>query len=833
MSGLTSMLGGIWTYISDFLTGIFAFIPQFVYFFYTCIASIMDVLQFVLRKLAGLDGYYINNQPVEGDILIRFVNGILGIDGSYSALSTVFWSLVIFGAIVLVLGTIIAIIKAQYNYDAKKSNPMAILGKSLKAIATFALVPIVTIFGVYLSNVLLKALDSITASSATADAEVTYRNSEIKPEDVFVSYTDEWGQPTYSRFDFFGSGAPTGNASFSGIIFKAAGYGANRVRYGGYTAATAGETWSDFGIFNSSLDAQDAKVEDVASMIDFAFANNLSLKEKQTASVLKSESAMLISSFRYWQSRVWYFGTINFDDFSKYNVGLVWYFYNLWNFNFVLGFAGIIIALTFMTNIVFGMMVRLLECTALLMVLGPIVGMTPLDDGNAFKQWRKAFVGDVLMAYGAIAGMNIVFLLMPHIMSITFFTHPVPNNIMNMIFVIVMLLAVKQIVSLISNFIGGADANKEGAAIKKEAGKAALAGADKAMQAVAVGAKVAKYLPGMSAVAKGAETAIKKVNEMRVKAARAKLEQDQHANVSESIHEKIKQEEIEKREAEKETEDEEAAKANAVGEEHLEKADKANNRADKEEEAADKQAAEFKAWLKSGGQGEFAGANTEEEKEEAKRLKRIFDWENEDPESEDDEGWGMPMGEPDYDKFAENFKKTSKHTKDAASARAEAVAEHEISDEAFAEADSHKARANELEYEIDDLASRNKDKPMDGYSINKMGSDVLKFSGERLKAMGSVFGFDTLLKKMSDETKIMDTGKIILKNFAQDIGVDVSKNKKLMIKKDKEEFEQAELQRKASVRTGYTQNKQMVQAVDQLERDLRRLKSHVRDKKSK
>lgn len=831
MSGLTSMLGGFWTYISDFLTGIFAFIPQFIYFFYTCIASIMDVLQFVLRRLAGLDGYYINNQQVEGDILIRFVNGILGIDGSYSALSTVFWSLVIFGAIVLVLGTIIAVIKAQYNYDAKKSNPIAILGKSLKAMATFALVPIVTIFGVYLSNILLKALDTITASSAVAETDITFKNSEVKPGDVFVSFTDEWGQDTYSRYDFFGSGAPTGNVAFSGMIFKAAGYGANRVRYGAYTAASAGETWSDFGIFNSSLDAQDAKVDDVANMIDFAFANNLHLKEKQTASVLKDESAVLISSFRYWQSRVWYFGTINFDDFSKYNVGLVWYFYNLWNFNFVLGFAGIIIALTFMTNIVFGLILRLLECTALFLVLGPVVGMTPLDDGNAFKQWRKAFVGDVLMAYGAILGMNLIFLLMPHIMSITFFKHPVPNNIMNMIFVIVMLLAVKQVVSLISNFIGGADANKEGGNLKKEAGKAALAGADKAMQAVAVGAKVAKYLPGMSAVAKGVETGIKKINEIRAKAARAKLEQDGNANVSNTIHEQIKNEEIEKRQNEMQSEMQQDANYSATGEEHLKKADMANDRANKEEAAADKQAAEFKNWLKSGGQGEFAGANSEEEKEEAKRLKQLFDWENSDPESEDDEGWGMPMGEPDYDKFAENFKKTSKHTKDAAAARAEAVEEHRLSDEAFAEADKHKARSNELEKEIDDLSARDKDKPMEGYSINNLGSDILKFSGEKLKAMGSIFGFDTLLKKMGEETKIMDTGKIILRDFAQDIGLDVSRNKKLMTKKDKAEFETAELQRKASVVTGYTQNKQMVQAVDQLERDLRRLKSHARDKK--
>ena len=845
MSGLSSMLGGIWTYISDFITGIFAFIPQFIYFLYTCIASLMDVLQFVLRKLAGLDGYYVNGQPVEGDILTRFVNGILGLDGSYSALNTVFWSLVIFGAIVLVVGTIIAVIKAQYNYDAKKSNPIAIVGKSLKAILTFALVPAVTIFGVYLSNILLKALDSITASSATDAAQVTYLNSEAKPEDVFVSYKDEWGQDTFSRYDFFGAGAPTGNVTFSGIIFKAAGNGANRVRYGGYTAATAGETWSDFGIFNSSLDAQSAKTEDVATMIDFAFANNLTLKTPQTASVRKSESMTLVSSFRYWQSRVWYFGTINFTQFSKYNVGLVWYFYNLWNFNFVLGFAGIIIALTFMTNIVFGLMVRLLECTALLLCLGPIVGMTPLDDGAAFKQWRKAFVGDVLMAYGAIVGMNVVFLLMPYLMRITFFKNAVLNNIMDMIFVIVMLLAVKQIVVLISNFVGGQDANKVGGDNKKEAGKAAMVGVDKTMQAVAVGAKVAKYIPGVSAAAKGAEKAIKTINEIRAKKAQERLAEDGVAKVSASLHEQIKQDEIESREADKALEDEEFAKAEAEGNEHLANADAANDRADAEdskavaeEAAADAQADEFKKWLQAGGVGDFAGARNDAERAEANRLKQLMDWSYEDPEDEDDVGWGMPMGEPDFDFYANKFKESSQHTQDAAAARAEAataraeaVSEHDLADDAFAVADAHRAKSVALEDEIDNLSSRDKDHPMEGYKISHTTSDVIKFSGDTLKTMGSVFGFDTLIKKMKEETKVMDNGKIIMRDFAQMVGINTKNNKKLMTNKEKEDFELAELQRKATVVTGYKENRQMLDAVDILARDLRRMKSKERDKK--
>ena len=99
MGNFMGMLGGIWQSFVDFVTGMFALIPQFIYFIYTCCASILDLMQFVVRKLVGLDVYYVNGEATSGDIVYDFISGILGIDGknpNYSVFSTVFWSLVIF-----------------------------------------------------------------------------------------------------------------------------------------------------------------------------------------------------------------------------------------------------------------------------------------------------------------------------------------------------------------------------------------------------------------------------------------------------------------------------------------------------------------------------------------------------------------------------------------------------------------------------------------------------------------------------------------------------------------------------------------------------------------
>ena len=126
-----SLLGSWLDKIINFILGFFAFIPQVMYFLYASIASLLDVLQYLIRKLAGLDVYYVNGVQQSGDIITELLKGIVGInkDPTYSTIATVFWSFVIFGVILLILTTIISIIKAHYNYDESKAKPSAIIGK--------------------------------------------------------------------------------------------------------------------------------------------------------------------------------------------------------------------------------------------------------------------------------------------------------------------------------------------------------------------------------------------------------------------------------------------------------------------------------------------------------------------------------------------------------------------------------------------------------------------------------------------------------------------------------------------------------------------------------
>lgn len=570
------MLGGVWDKFKDFFIGILAFIPQFIYFLYACCVSFLDLMQYLIRKLAGLDVYYVNSsgmnenivnnftqgsgEAVSGDIITEFFEGILGISknkASYSALSTVFWSLVVFGCIILVLTTIFAIMKAHFNYDEKKSNPVNIIFNSVKTFFLMAIIPLTCLFGSYLSNILLRTVDNITSSASNMQIEDVYKNSSVNYTTVFNKGTTPQGVETYASYDFFGSAAYTNMTTFSGIMFKISARNANRVRKGLYTASekttmgTSEEKWTDFGIFTSTTPDENYRREEIAEMIDFAFANCLTLSNQDiSASVFATDSASLTSSYMYFESAVWYLGLHNVKCFSKYNVGLVWYYYNLWEFNFFLAFAGIAGCLLIFGSIIFGLIVRMIQLMCLFLVFPTLVGIGPLDENKAIKEWQKQFLKDFLMAYGAIVGMNISFLLISEFQKIAFFTSSFLNNVMDMVLVIAVLAVLKDIIKVLSNLVGGEDAAAAGAGtmdaaktMGSNAGGAVLKAANLALKLGGKASFVGKLLNFFTKAADNKKQIKKKSNpkqkrvtqlKAKEKAKRSEIDSEQAASAQDS-----------------------------------------------------------------------------------------------------------------------------------------------------------------------------------------------------------------------------------------------------------------------------------------------------------
>ncbi len=469
----------------DWIISLFDNIPRAIYFFFAAFTSAIDALQCVMRKLAGLDTYYIQSGNeftaiAARDPLTEFIYGIIGIGQNasvYKALNTVFWSLAIFALIVLALSTMVAMIKSHYSEDYQNTNPWKYIYTAIKAVLSFAIMPIMVVIGLQISSFILKTLDRVTTSNdegrLTAIYGASVVNGKFKAEEVN-------GVKVYTHFDFFGASFPTTNSSFGGMLFTAAAYSSNRARTGNITVKQAKNT----GIFGDSSSSEfqatgsdvNAQADYIGYQIDFAFANNITLNSGISVAELQG----YFPDVRYFPSTDLYggFGALTLNSFSKYNLTAVWMFYDLWQFNFIIAFGGGVTVIGLLLSIIIGLMSRFIKGAALFLIYPPLVALAPLDNFKAFKSWGTNFMQQVLMAYGAVVGMNILMLILPYVQNISWFGEDfgLIDAIINMLILIVGLLMTKDFITLVSGFVGGADVNSVGAGLKAEVAGAAKKG---------------------------------------------------------------------------------------------------------------------------------------------------------------------------------------------------------------------------------------------------------------------------------------------------------------------------------------------------------------------
>lgn len=448
-----------------------SFIPKIFYQLLTPVFAVLDALQWIMRKVAGLDTIYMFNgaENVDGDIVIQFINMIF--TGSSPVLSNIFWSMIILGVLMLILTTMIAVVRSEYTAtDAKSASKGKIIGNSLKALASFAIVPIVCFFGIFLCNVILQALDKVSNASTSvtsADINASY----------FKSERTTTGDETYYNYTFFGYTVPTTTTPISGLVFKAAAYNANRARINDkfYKTMLDNEKVSANGAFtqNKGTDANSASQN--CWLMDEAFANCFQLKSKTyidrepfktehmfpitlNAGVTIIEQSLIESGYTY---------------FDKNNTALVWYYYDLWSFDFIIAIGALVIILVLLLYLVFGLIKRIFELVILFLVAAPVASIMPLDGGNALKKWREKFVSKTIGVYGPIIGLNLFFVILTLLQTLQLTGIPIIDKIVNLLFVIAGLAMVKDFTKMLSELIGGEDTMGSGADKAKDIGATA------------------------------------------------------------------------------------------------------------------------------------------------------------------------------------------------------------------------------------------------------------------------------------------------------------------------------------------------------------------------
>lgn len=475
--------------IASWVGALFSIIPKTLYLLITFAMQIVDIIQLLFQKLAGLDVYYIegSDNPESGDFLLYFLRKVLFEKGT---LNTVFWSMVILGLFLLVFATIVAVIRTQYNYDEKPVSPTKIVGQAIKSLFSFAIVPIVAFFGVYLGNIFLQALNSATTVQTETISFDSSARIKLEP------YTLSNGKKTYAGIDLFGKNFGINNETFSGMVFRAATYRANRIRNNadfralcdGSKETNAGSVYSGvtFGMFE--VTAND--YETAAKRLDDAFVYNYRLDQFAYVNWKASvETALTMSVGVLFNDFTAVLYASPYKTFSRYNVAWVWFYYDLWQFDYVMAIISIVALAIIYLNITSAMMKRAIELTMLMIVSPAVVAVTPLDGGGMQKRWRENYIKKTLSAYGAVVGVNLLYLILPVIRNINFFNIPIVDTIVQLLFTIVGLTCIKDFMKMMSELAGGEDAQSIGADVNKKM-------ADTSMKVGSVAASVAMPAAG-------------------------------------------------------------------------------------------------------------------------------------------------------------------------------------------------------------------------------------------------------------------------------------------------------------------------------------------------
>lgn len=491
---LTYIAGSVGDAIKNWFQGWFgallSFIPKTFYQLLTPVYAVIDAIQWIMRKIAGLDAIYkFNGQSnVQGDIVMQFINMIF--TGSSPVLSNIFWSMIILGVLMLILTTMIAVVRSEYTAtDAKSASKGKIIGNSLKALASFAIVPIVCFFGMFLCNVILQALDKVSTGS-TSVTQSTINTTYFKSERTTS------GDETYNNYTFFGFTVPTTTTPISGLVFKAAAYSANRARINDsfYNKMLNNDKISANGAFTQNKGTDSNSAYQNCWLMDEAFANCFQLKSRAyidrapfktehmfpvtlNAGVMIVENSLIAAGYTH---------------FDKNNTALVWYYYDLWSFDYIIALGALVVVTVLLLYLVFGLIKRIFELTILFLVAAPIASLMPLDGGNALKKWREKFVAKTIGVYGPIVGLNLFFVILALLQSLELTGIAIIDKIVNLLFTIAGLAMVKDFTKMLSEIIGGEDTMGAGADKAKEIGATAAKVGKTAAAFAGVGGAVMK-----------------------------------------------------------------------------------------------------------------------------------------------------------------------------------------------------------------------------------------------------------------------------------------------------------------------------------------------------
>ena len=506
---LFSDIGNFWNMLVTFLQYIFA---AFFYAIQIGLFYIIDMVQTVFRRIAGLDTYWFKSGTSVDEHNGDIVESLLVSDTVW----TVFVSVLIAAIILLFVFTIIAILKTELNEKDNAKGP--VIKQALKAIAYFVIVPVVCIFGVTLANIFLRTFDAATSNKGAVSisgqvfAAASYNANRVRNGHNLVGdYEDEsasgWGRwaltkqrlsyVTYTVSELVYD--PVYETDEDGNVIYQDGNPVQKKDTNGNPVYEVRKDEEGKPVYQETTKSSIGKTStqlEIADFIDNCFVRKVEFNSTSGAGADIDPSKYVYNKSGYMAGyAVFIADTMDetFEVFDKTNTGLVYYYYDLLSYNWLIGFLASFTIIMLLLNLMVGVIQRIFDLTILFIVSPAFIATMPIDNGSRYGKWRDEFVKRVLGCYGPIIGINLAFTILTLVQRIYIFGPSEPmsglfNSLMQCVFVIVAILCVKDFGKLLNGLIGGQDIsdNKAG-----QARDLMLRGAAAGATGLAMGAKFA------------------------------------------------------------------------------------------------------------------------------------------------------------------------------------------------------------------------------------------------------------------------------------------------------------------------------------------------------
>lgn len=465
-----------WTLV---LPAVLTLLPKLLGNFFYAIGALfftlLDMIQNIFRKLAGLGTVYVEDEQFN-DIVTYVLKSDIIVE--------ILISVTVFALGLVILGSIVQMIRLEYTTEGSKNSKEQVFSKALKSLLMFVLIPIVCLVGIRLSNYLLQAIDYATApnGASTVSGSIFSASgsdaSKIADADNLqsaIDITDLIG--TILKGKDWANAIVDTEAVNGKMIVKHFGEGFVSVPY--------------------SSGNDEACRQKLAKRVAEKFTM-AATDDEGTIKVGVTLSSSGADSTAYSETKLTKGTTL-----SYLNINAVSYFYNTGNFNYVMMYLTCFLCLKALLSASLGMISRIYKLAAYFIISPAVIGLQPLDNGSAYGKWKSEFISNVLSCYGFIVALNLYFSIVSVLQTIELWQGAWAfglNYFVQLLFVVTGATMINDLAGKLGSFIGGGNAlaDGEGAMSKvgAEMGKVGKVGMAGMNMAIGAGVGIANKIKG-------------------------------------------------------------------------------------------------------------------------------------------------------------------------------------------------------------------------------------------------------------------------------------------------------------------------------------------------